>query len=53
MTPVQSRDLLKLNNFARTVSRTSVYPSHKQITDKLLYKSERKVMDGCRFSQKN
>jgi hypothetical protein len=53
MTTVQTKDLLKLNKCARTVSRTLVYSSHKQITDKVLQESERKVMDGCPFSPKN
>jgi predicted transcriptional regulator len=52
MTPVQTRDLLKLNECARTVSRTLIYLSHKQIIDIVLYESEKKVLDGCRFSQK-
>jgi hypothetical protein len=37
MTPVQT---IKLNECARTVSRTLVYPSHKQITDIVLYEGE-------------
>jgi hypothetical protein len=49
MAPVQTRDLLKLTDCARTVSRTLVYPSNKEITDIVLYESERKVMDSCRF----
>jgi hypothetical protein len=53
MTPVQTRDLLKLNDCATTVSRTLVYPSHKQITDIVLNESDRKVMVCCLFSGKN
>jgi hypothetical protein len=50
MTPVHTKDLFKkLNECARTVSRNIVYPSHTQITDKMFYESERKVMDGCQF----
>jgi hypothetical protein len=52
ITPIQTKGLLKLNECARTVSRTLVYPLHKQITDIALFESERKVMDGCRFSWK-
>jgi hypothetical protein len=40
--PVQTTNLLKLNESAKIASRTLVYPSHKQITDKVLYESERK-----------
>jgi hypothetical protein len=52
MTPVQTRNLLKLYECAKTVSRTLVYSSYKEI-NKALYKSERKVMVGCRFSREN
>jgi hypothetical protein len=53
MTPVQIRDLLKLNECARTVSRNIVYPLHKQITDIVLYENEWKVMDSCWFLKIN
>jgi hypothetical protein len=44
MNPFQTRDLIKLHKCARTVSRTLVYPSHKQITYIVLHENERKVM---------
>ena len=44
--------VLKLNECTRPVSRTLVYPSHKKITEIVLYESERRVMDGCWFSRK-
>ena len=51
-TPVQIRGVLKLNQYARTVSKILIILRTKKITEIVLHESEGKVMHGCRFSRK-